>query len=101
MGWCSATEYVDSVWDSIKDYLPEDKKPEIARKIIKIFQAGDWDCEHDSSMVQEVIHHPEIFFLVNNIRWIHSEEQLNEITDHYDPNQQKILLEYYRENKSN
>jgi F0F1-type ATP synthase gamma subunit len=47
MGWGSGTEVFESIWSSVRTYIPDDKKVEVCSKVIKCLQRRDWDCEND------------------------------------------------------
>lgn len=51
MGWCNGSYLAEDIWQLIKEYLPEDKKPEIAKEIYNLFcdmDADDWQFEEGS-----------------------------------------------------
>lgn len=55
MGWSGGTEIGQGVWDAVKQYIPEDKKREVAKDIVDTLESHDWDN------VQEV---PELYNLI-------------------------------------
>ena len=104
MGWCSATEYVDGVWDLVKDHLPADKKVEIGKAIVKIFEAGDWDCQNESEMVNELMKLDDEFYLevqCLNEHWV-DEEYLREELKGCEDDKEKIerLVKAWKANKT-
>lgn len=44
MGWCSGSIMANDVWNIVREHVPEDKRSELARKIIEVFRGGDADC---------------------------------------------------------
>ena len=44
MGLCSASEWAEQLWRDIKEYIPQDKRQEFARRIYDFFAAQDADC---------------------------------------------------------
>jgi len=43
MGWASGSEIADATWNLVRDYIPEDKRKEIADKFVEVFE--DHDCD--------------------------------------------------------
>lgn len=50
MGWASGSSIADSVWDAIKKYIPKDKKLEVAKDIVEIFENQDCDTMHETQL---------------------------------------------------
>ena len=105
MGWCSATEYVDGVWELVKDHLPADKKAEIGKAIVEIFEAGDWDCQNESDMVNELMELDDEFYLEMsgfNDGWVDNEEELREELEGCEDDKEKIerLVKVWKANKT-
>lgn len=50
MGWSNGSYIAEDVWKTVKPFIPEDKKQEIAKKIYDKFceyDADDWDSKPD------------------------------------------------------
>lgn len=43
MGWASGSQLAEDVWTLFAQHLPEDKKQEIARKLVRMFESEDCD----------------------------------------------------------
>lgn len=43
MGWASGSELAESVWLLIREYVPEEKRPRVAKQLIEAFRDHDWD----------------------------------------------------------
>jgi hypothetical protein len=43
MGWASGSELADGVWDAVKEHIPEEKKQEVALRIVNLFEGEDCD----------------------------------------------------------
>jgi hypothetical protein len=54
MGWSGGTDVADGVWGAVKQYIPENKKSEVANKIINILEDMDWDCIEEAEELYEV-----------------------------------------------
>ena len=47
MGWASATEYVECVWAAVREFIPEERRVEIVKKVMRPFLMDDWDTEEE------------------------------------------------------
>lgn len=54
MGWAGGTDIADGVWDSVKEYIPEDKKVLVANQIIEVLEDQDWDNLQESEELYEI-----------------------------------------------
>jgi len=43
MGWARGSELAEVVWNLVRDYIPVDRRPKIARRFIDHFE--DMDCD--------------------------------------------------------
>lgn len=62
MGWASATDIVDNVWNIVKEHIPEDQKVKVGLKIVSAFEAEDWDTQDESALVQELLDLDDNYF---------------------------------------
>lgn len=54
MGWCSGSFIADELWNEIREYLPEEKRKELANKIYELFCNQDADCwEDDMNIIKD------------------------------------------------
>ena len=54
MGWCTGSYLAEDLWNTIRGYIPEDKRKDIARNIIEIFNEQDADCwDDDMNIVKD------------------------------------------------
>lgn len=54
MGWSGGTDVADGVWNTVKQYIPESKKKEVANKIIDVLEDMDWDCIEECEELYEI-----------------------------------------------
>lgn len=54
MGWSGGTEIADGIWDIVREYIPEDKKKEVALGIIDVLTDQDWDCVQECEELYEL-----------------------------------------------
>ena len=54
MGWASGTDVADGVWEAVKEYIPDDKKKEVANNIIDVLEDQDWDNVQESEELYEL-----------------------------------------------
>lgn len=54
MGWASGTDVADGVWEAVKEYIPDDKKKEVANSIIDVLEDQDWDNVQESEELYEL-----------------------------------------------
>lgn len=47
MGWSSGSELAGNIWGLISNYIPEDKKKEVAKDLIQLFEYRDCDTLHE------------------------------------------------------
>lgn len=59
MGWCSGSYIAEDMWDIVREFIPIDKKPEVAKKIVDRFCDEDADDWGDGELV--MLAHPEWF----------------------------------------
>lgn len=43
MGWASGSELAENVWLLVREYVPEGKRPRVAKQLIEAFRDHDWD----------------------------------------------------------
>lgn len=43
MGWASGSEIADGVWDLVREHVPADKRKDVAKRVIRLFE--DYDCD--------------------------------------------------------
>jgi len=60
MGWSGGSEAADGVWESVKHYIPEAKKKEVANEIISVLEDQDWDTLNEVEELYEVSGRKEI-----------------------------------------
>jgi len=60
MGWSSGEELANDVWNVVKDNIPKNKRQEVSKKIIVLFERYDVDDWWNSEGVEGVAH-PEWF----------------------------------------
>ena len=53
MGWAGGSLIANAVWDAVKDVLPEDRKRDVAQKIIAALDEGDWDTHDEAPELME------------------------------------------------
>lgn len=51
MGWFGGTEIAINVWDSVREYIPEEKRKEVANELIDTLQDQDWDCVEEAKQL--------------------------------------------------
>jgi hypothetical protein len=46
MGWCNGSEISIDVWDIVREYIPKDKRKELATEMLDLFTGydADWYC---------------------------------------------------------
>jgi len=44
MGWASGAMLAEEVWGIVSKYIPEEKRPRVAKQIIEAFRDEDWDA---------------------------------------------------------
>jgi hypothetical protein len=57
MGWASGANILEGVLSEVEDYLPEDKRKEIVKKLVEYFEWNDADTIFDdpgSPTLQEI-----------------------------------------------
>lgn len=54
MGWSGGSEVAERVWDSVKIYIPDDKKKQVANEIIDTLEDQDWDCVDEAEELYEI-----------------------------------------------
>ncbi len=59
MGWSGGTDIAIGVWDSVREYIPYDKREEVANQIIDILTDQDWDCVEEAEQLVEDAKYPE------------------------------------------
>jgi hypothetical protein len=47
MGWSSGSGLFNEVWGTVREYVPEEKRPEVCAKVIDKFTHMDWDNLED------------------------------------------------------
>lgn len=50
MGWASGANLADSLWDSVKQYIPKDKQAQVAAEFIDIFEGRDCDTMMETQL---------------------------------------------------
>ncbi len=43
MGWASGSELAEDVWEAVGKHLPKNRRQEIARRIVDLFERHDCD----------------------------------------------------------
>lgn len=43
MGWASGSELAENIWDEVRNFIPENKRERVAKKIWAFFE--DFDCD--------------------------------------------------------
>jgi len=43
MGWAGGAMLAEEIWDIVRGYIPKDRRPGVAKRIIEAFRAEDWD----------------------------------------------------------
>lgn len=54
MGWSGGTEIADGVWSVVKEFIPEERKKEVANEIIDLLEDQDWDNLSESDELYEI-----------------------------------------------
>ena len=54
MGWSGGTEIAQGVWNAVKDYIPDNKKPEVATEIVDVLEDQDWDNLYEVEELYEL-----------------------------------------------
>ena len=52
MGWARGSELADTIWGIVSKHIPDDKKQEVARKIINEFESYDCDTMYECEELQ-------------------------------------------------
>lgn len=61
MGWCDGTDIFDGVAEAVlEEKLPDDVTVRILKKVIKLLEDQDWDCQPDSDFIEHEIIGPLI-----------------------------------------
>lgn len=47
MGWAAGSQIAEEAWDLVRDFIPEEEKPDIAQSFIDLFE------EHDADTMEE------------------------------------------------
>jgi hypothetical protein len=51
MGWCTGSGIAEELWENIREYIPPDKRQELAKRIVDLFSSYDADCwEYDGDL---------------------------------------------------
>ena len=53
MGWTNGSEIAEDLWRTFRQFVPEAKRPALAREIIERFEAEDCDTMDEATMLQE------------------------------------------------
>lgn len=53
MGWGSGAILADEIWDTVKKYLPYNRRQGIAQEIVKIFESEDCDTMLETRVGEE------------------------------------------------
>lgn len=59
MGWSGGTDIAIGVWDSVREYIPDDKREEVANQIIDILRDQDWNCVDEAEQLVEDAKFPD------------------------------------------
>lgn len=59
MGWSGGTEVAIGVWNSVREYIPEEKREEVANEIIDTLTDQDWDCVEEAEQLCKDAKYPE------------------------------------------
>lgn len=54
MGWAGGTDIAQGVWDAVKEYIPENKKAEVATEIVDVLEDHDWDNLYEVDELYEL-----------------------------------------------
>ena len=49
MGWCSGTEMSIQIYDLVREYIPEEKRKDVSKILLKMFMDADADCYEGES----------------------------------------------------
>ena len=53
MGWASGSQLAESLWHRIRDYIPKDKRTEVADQFIEEFEDFDCDTMYEAETLYE------------------------------------------------
>ncbi len=48
MGWASGSELAASIWDTVRPFIPKEKRKEIAIQIVRDFKCFDCDTLYEA-----------------------------------------------------
>lgn len=54
MGWAGGTDIAQGVWDAVKEYIPEEKKKDVAIEIVDVLENQDWDNLYEVDELYEL-----------------------------------------------
>lgn len=54
MGWSGGRDIAQGVWDAVKEYIPENKKAEVATEIVDVLEDHDWDNLYEVDELYEL-----------------------------------------------
>jgi len=52
MSWSTGADIAENLWEDIVEYIPENKKKIVAKKIINIFESYDCDTMCETSLYE-------------------------------------------------
>lgn len=53
MGWASGSAIAESVWDSVRKYIPKAKRQKVAREIVDVFESEDCDTMYEAERLMK------------------------------------------------
>ena len=53
MGWASGSEIAAQVWDNVREFIPVAKRKDVARRVVKTFEAYDCDTMDEAEQLIE------------------------------------------------
>jgi len=56
MGWASGSELAANVWDTVKDYIPEGSKYDVAKSLLRAFRGFDCDTLDEADELYEQVY---------------------------------------------
>jgi len=54
MGWASGAILAEAIWDAVCVYIPVDRRPGVAKRIIEAFRDEDWDTVDEAETIATV-----------------------------------------------
>ncbi len=51
MGWCGGSALAESVWAIVRKYVPKNRRKEVARELIDLFEGEDADTMQEAEIL--------------------------------------------------